>query len=101
MRYHPFAHVGLKVVSVAFAVMLWFMVSSQRAAVERGLRIPLELQNLPVNLEMMEPPQANNKLAHPRSRPCKSENSNPMLPRTPRSSSCPIQPMQVYLWWNK
>ena len=57
MRYHPFAHFGLKIVSVAFAVMLWFMVSSQRAAVERGLRIPLELQNLPVNLEMVEPPQ--------------------------------------------
>ena len=57
MRYHPFTHFGLKIVSVAFAVMLWFMVSSQRAAVERGLRIPLELQNLPVNLEMMEPPQ--------------------------------------------
>jgi YbbR domain-containing protein len=32
------------------------MVSSQRAAVERGLRIPLELQNLPQNLEMVEPP---------------------------------------------
>jgi YbbR domain-containing protein len=57
MRYHPFAHFGLTIVSVAFAVMLWFMVSSQRAAVERGLRIPLELQNLPVNLEMVELPQ--------------------------------------------
>ena len=57
MRYHPFAHFGLKVVSVAFALLLWFMVSSQRAAVERGLRIPLELQNLPANLEMVEPPQ--------------------------------------------
>ena len=57
MRYHPFAYSGLKIVSVAFAVMLWFMVSSQRVAVERGLRIPLELQNLPVNLEMIEPPQ--------------------------------------------
>ena len=57
MRYRPFAHFGLKVVSVAFALLLWFMVSSQRAAVERGLRIPLELQNLPENLEMVEPPQ--------------------------------------------
>jgi YbbR domain-containing protein len=57
MRYHPFAHSGLKVVSVALAVLLWVMVSSQRAAVERGLRIPLELQNLPENLEMVEPPQ--------------------------------------------
>ena len=57
MRYHPFAHSGLKIVSVALAVLLWVMVSSQRASVERGLRIPLELQNLPENLEMVELPQ--------------------------------------------
>ena len=57
MKYQPFAHGGLKVVSVALAVVLWVMVSSQRAAVERGFRIPLELQNLPENLEMVEPPQ--------------------------------------------
>lgn len=57
MRYRPLAHFGLKIVSVAFAVLLWFMVSFQRAAVERGLRIPLELQNLPPNLEIVEPPQ--------------------------------------------
>src|SRR5688572_14425494 len=57
MRYHPFAHAALKFVSVAFAVLLWMMVSSQRASVERGLRIPLELQNLPENLEMVELPQ--------------------------------------------
>ena len=57
LRVHPFAHAGLKVVSVALAVLLWMMVSSQRASVERGLRIPLELQNLPENLEMVETPQ--------------------------------------------
>ena len=57
MRYHPFGHGGLKIVSVVLAVLLWLMVSSQRASVERGLRIPLELQNLPGNLEMVEPPQ--------------------------------------------
>ena len=57
LRDHSFAHTGLKVVSVALAVLLWMMVSSQRASVERGLRIPLELQNLPENLEMVEPPQ--------------------------------------------
>jgi YbbR domain-containing protein len=56
-RDHPFAHTWLKLVSVALAVLLWMMVSSQRASVERGLRIPLELQNLPENLEMVEPPQ--------------------------------------------
>ena len=57
MRYHPFSHAGLKIVSVGLAVLLWMMVSSQRASVERGLRIPVELQNLPENLEMVEPPQ--------------------------------------------
>jgi YbbR domain-containing protein len=57
LRTHPFAHLGLKLVSVALAVLLWMMVASQRASVERGLRIPLELQNLPENLEMVEPPQ--------------------------------------------
>ncbi|HKY21030.1 MAG TPA: CdaR family protein [Vicinamibacterales bacterium] len=56
-RYRPLAHAGLKVASVALAILLWVMVSSQRASVERGLRIPLELQNLPENLEMVEPPQ--------------------------------------------
>jgi len=57
MRYHPFAHSGLKIASLALALLLWTMVSSQRASVERGIRIPLELQNLPGNLEMVEPPQ--------------------------------------------
>jgi YbbR domain-containing protein len=57
LRDHSLAQTGLKIVSVALAVLLWMMVSSQRASVERGLRIPLELQNLPENLEMVEPPQ--------------------------------------------
>jgi YbbR domain-containing protein len=57
MRYHPFAHFWLKVVSLSLAVLLWMMVSAQRSSVERGLRIPLELQNLPENLEMVDPPQ--------------------------------------------
>jgi YbbR domain-containing protein len=56
MRYRPFAHAGLRVVSLGLALLLWFLVSSQRASVERGFRIPLELQNLPENLEMVEPP---------------------------------------------
>jgi len=57
MRYHPFAHVGLQIVSVVLAVLLWMMVSAQRSSVERGLRIPLEVQNLPDNIEMVDPPQ--------------------------------------------
>ncbi len=57
MRYHPFAHFGLKLISVALAVLLWMMVAVQRSPVERGLRIPLELQNLPPNLELVDAPQ--------------------------------------------
>jgi YbbR domain-containing protein len=57
MRYHPFSHFGLKIVSLALAILLWMMVAAQRSSVERGVRIPLELQNLPENLEMVDPPQ--------------------------------------------
>jgi YbbR domain-containing protein len=57
LRDRSFTHIGLKLLSVAVAVLLWMMVSSQQASVERGLRIPLELQNLPHNLEMVELPQ--------------------------------------------
>jgi YbbR domain-containing protein len=57
LRDHSLVHTGLKLVSVFLAVLLWMMVSSQRASVERGLRIPLELQNLPENLEMVDTPQ--------------------------------------------
>jgi YbbR domain-containing protein len=57
MRYHPFSHFALKVASLALAILFWMMVSAQRSSVERGLRIPLELTNLPENLEMVDPPQ--------------------------------------------
>src|SRR5205085_12542686 len=57
MRFHPFAHGALKIVSLALGVLLWMAVSAQRASVERGLRIPLEVQNLPDNIEMVDPPQ--------------------------------------------
>ena len=57
MRYHPFSHFGLKVVALALATLFWMMVSAQVSSVDRGLRIPLELQNLPSNLEMVDPPQ--------------------------------------------
>ena len=57
MRYRPFAHFALKIVSAVLAVLLWMMVSAQLSPVERGLRIPLEVQNLPENLEMVDPPQ--------------------------------------------
>jgi YbbR domain-containing protein len=48
----PFRNMGLKVLSVAFAVMLWFGVSGDET-VERGLRVPLEFLQFPAGLEMM------------------------------------------------
>ncbi len=52
----PFRHLGLKLVSVAFAVLLWMVVAGEET-VERGLRIPLELQQFPAGLELQtEPP---------------------------------------------
>ena len=58
MRYHrPFAHIGLKMVSVALgAAAVAHGVVAARIG-RAGLRVPLELQNLPENLEMVEPPQ--------------------------------------------
>ena len=47
----PFGHLGLKVLSVAFAVLLWLFVSGDET-VERGLRVPLEFQQFPGGLEM-------------------------------------------------
>ncbi len=48
----PFGHFGLKVLSVVFAALLWFAVSGEEM-VERGLRIPLELQQFPTGLELV------------------------------------------------
>ena len=47
----PFRHLGLKVLSVALAVLLWMVVAGEET-VERGLLIPLELQQFPVGLEL-------------------------------------------------
>ncbi|MEK6629188.1 MAG: CdaR family protein, partial [Acidobacteriota bacterium] len=52
MAYNPFRHVGLKALSVAIAVLLWFAVGGEKI-VERSLRSPLELQNIPEGLEVV------------------------------------------------
>jgi YbbR domain-containing protein len=49
----PFGHLGLKLLSVGLAVMLWMVVSGEET-VERGLRVPLEFQQFPAGLEMQE-----------------------------------------------
>ncbi len=51
----PFRHAGLKVISLALAVALWMAVSGEEV-VERGLRIPLELQQFPPGLELAGEP---------------------------------------------
>src|SRR2546428_8704208 len=57
-RIWPFHHFGLKVWSVVLAVLLWLGVSGEET-VERGLRVPLELQQFPAGLELQgEPPSS-------------------------------------------
>jgi YbbR domain-containing protein len=55
MAYHPFRHLGLKSLSVAVALGLWFIVAGERT-VERSLRVPLELTAPPEHLELVEGP---------------------------------------------
>jgi len=47
----PFRHLWLKVLSLAVALLLWMVVSGEET-VERVLRVPLELQQLPSGLEL-------------------------------------------------
>ena len=48
----PFRYLGLKLLSVGLAVLLWLFVSGEDV-VERGLRVPLEFQQFPGGLELM------------------------------------------------
>jgi YbbR domain-containing protein len=52
MAYNPFRRFGLKVLSVVVATMLWLAVGGEQV-VERTLRSPLELQNIPEGLEVV------------------------------------------------
>jgi len=54
----PFRHLGLKVLSLGLAVLLWFLIAGQKEA-ERSLRIPLEFQNIPERLELIDPPPSS------------------------------------------
>jgi YbbR domain-containing protein len=50
-------HLGLKIVSVVLATLLWLLVSGEQT-VERALRIPLQFTNLPTRLELVgDPPE--------------------------------------------
>jgi YbbR domain-containing protein len=56
MAYHPFRHLGLKMLAITLAVLLWLTVAGEHE-VERTLRVPLEFRNTPETLEIVgEPP---------------------------------------------
>jgi YbbR domain-containing protein len=56
MAYHPFRHLGLKMLAIALAVLLWLTVAGEHE-VERTMRVPLEFRNTPEALEIVgEPP---------------------------------------------
>jgi len=50
-RIWPFRHLGLKLLSLAVALLLWMAIAGEEP-VERGLRVPLELQQMPAGVEL-------------------------------------------------
>lgn len=52
MRYHPFRQLGLKVLALTLASVLWLTVAGEQV-VERSLRVPLEFRNIPEALEIV------------------------------------------------
>jgi YbbR domain-containing protein len=55
MVYHPFRHIGLQLVALGLAVLLWFVVGRD-PIVERALRVPLHFQNVPELIEILGEP---------------------------------------------
>src|SRR5688572_18666586 len=55
MTYHPFRNLGLKFLSICIAALLWLVVAGERV-VERVMRAPVEMQNLPEGLELVGNP---------------------------------------------
>lgn len=52
----PFEHLGLGLLSIGLALLLWMVVAGEQV-VERALRVPLEFQRFPAGLELQaEPP---------------------------------------------
>src|SRR5438876_5814238 len=47
----PFRRIGLQLLSFGLGLSLWMIVSGEET-VERGLRVPLELQQVPAGLEL-------------------------------------------------
>jgi YbbR domain-containing protein len=55
MAYNPFRNIGLKVLALAIAMLLWFTMAGEHV-VERIVRVPLEMQNRPERLELVGSP---------------------------------------------
>ena len=55
MAYHPFRHLGLKVLALSLATLLWLTVAGEHV-VERAMRVPLEFRNIPAELEIVGDP---------------------------------------------
>jgi YbbR domain-containing protein len=51
MAYHPFRHLGLKMLALLLATVLWLTVAGEHV-VERSLRVPLAVRNLPTSFEI-------------------------------------------------
>src|SRR3990170_7159824 len=55
VAYHPFQHLGLKIMAIALAALLWLTVAGDHL-VERSMRVPLEFRNIPPTLEIVGDP---------------------------------------------
>lgn len=55
MKFSPFRHLGLKLMAIALAMLLWLIVAGDHL-VERSLRVPLEFRNIPPELELVGDP---------------------------------------------
>lgn len=58
MAYHPFRHLGLKVMALALACLLWLTVAGEHV-VERIIRVPVEFRNIPEQLEVVGDPPSS------------------------------------------
>jgi YbbR domain-containing protein len=52
MRYNPFRNIGLKLLALILAVLLWLTIAGEHV-VERSVRVPLEFRNIPEVLEIV------------------------------------------------
>jgi YbbR domain-containing protein len=58
MTYHPFRHLGLKILALGLATALWLTVAGEHI-VERIIRVPIEFREIPNKLEVVGEPPAS------------------------------------------